>query len=289
MKPLVRNLLATPSLFKDAATQAVVRHDCLRSSASLSYYALFSIFPLLLICVFLAGHLLGGGADVRDAVVRTFADATSNASTQLLDDTLRTMQSSGSRTSAGAVLGVATLLFGASGVFSEIESAFGDIWGVPPAATSTAKTVLSLLKSKVFAFAVVLGASLLLLASLGVTATLGALREHIASREAFFVWRVADLVASVIVHGLAFATLYRLVPHAPVRWRDALRGGIVAALLTALLRAGYVLYLTKLGGYTAYGVVGAVLGLLAWIYLVALAFLFGAELAHLLGRKRAAS
>ena len=286
MKPLVRTLLTTPSLLKDAATRAVMTHNCLRSSASLSYYALFSIFPLLLICVFLAGHLLGGGAETREAVVRTFADATSSESTQLLDDTLRSLQSTAAHGSAGAILGTAALLFGASGVFSEIESAFGDIWEVKTPAMSTAKTILSLLVSKAFAFAVVLGASMLLLASLGVTATLGALRDQVGLRGAHFVWRAADLVVSVTVHGLVFATLYRLVPRAPVRWRDALRGGMVAALLTALLRAGYVLYLIKLGGYSAYGVVGAVLGLLAWIYLVALALLFGAELTRLLGKER---
>jgi membrane protein len=253
---------------------------CYRLGASLAYYAIFSIFPLLLVAVTALGFVLGNDPASRERILGSVSKVLSPQFRSLLDDTLANMQSHQTARGVGAVVGVVTLVFGASGVFSELESALDTIWRVrAEPSTGFRTTILRAVKSKATSFAAVACAGVVLLASLVVSAALaafGGAAEHIVPNA--MVWRTVDALVSLGLATLLFAVIFRVLPRADVTWRDVLGGAFFTALLFGVLKHLLAWNLGHMGSYAAYGAVGAVLGLLTWIYLMSLVLLFGAEL-----------
>jgi membrane protein len=260
---------------------------CYRLGASLAYYALFSLFPLMLLSVTWVGFVLGDDDHVRQKLLATVAGATSPESRALLDETLKNMQTHRTARGVGAIVGVVTLFLGSSGVFSELESSLNFIWRVKPAPTKGIwPTVLQALRAKAFSFAVVIAAAGALLASLVVGTILGAIGDSATTAlGARAPWQIVEMGASVGFLTLLLAAIYRLVPQAPVAWRDVLGAALLASLLFAGLKALLAWYLAHLGSYAAYGAVGGVLGLLMWIYSASWVLFFGAEVSRVYAEK----
>jgi membrane protein len=280
-------------LAKDAGMRWM-EDACYRYAASLAYAAFFSIFPLLLLCVIGLGYFLGDGDEVRHRVVTSLALAKSPEVHKLLDETLQSLQREAHHTSRGigAVVGSVTLLIGASGVFSELQSALDAIWRVktPPPSYVWANLLLNM-RLKALAFATVMIAAAALLASVVVSAILGAVRAE-ATDAGIAVgaagakaWAVLDSSVSAGLLTVLLAAVYRMVPQAKVRWCDVIGPAIAASLVFTALKESLTWYLERFGSYTAYGAVGAVLGMLTWIYVVAMVFLWGAELSHLVAER----
>ncbi len=260
---------------------------CYRMGASLAYYAIFSIFPLLLIAVTVLGFFLGGDASTRARVLGSVSSFLSPQFQSLLDDTLQSMQSHETARGVSAVVGILTLLFGASGVFSELQAALNTIWRVKAAPSrSFGRTVLSAVRDKSIAFAAVVGAGAVLLTSLVVSAGLNAFSgaaEQVIPNA--FVWRAVDAGVTLGLATLLFAVVFRMLPQTKVEWRDVLGGALFTAVCFSILKHLLAWYLGHLGSYAAYGAVGAVLGLLTWIYLASLLVFFGAELTRVYAEK----
>jgi membrane protein len=265
-------------LFKDSGVRWA-GDACYRLGASLAYYALFSIFPLLLLSATAIGFFLGNG----DAARKKLIDIVSPSNPQfrtLLDQTLYSMQVHRTARGIGAIVGFVALLVGASGAFSELESDLDLIWRVEDKPkTSVWQTVLGVLKSKALAFGVVVGAAVALLASLAISTALATIGEvaagHAAAAQSL--WQVVELGASLFFLAGVFAAVFRVVPQTDIKWRDVLGGAFVTSLLFTALKGLLAWYLSHLGSYAAYGAVGAVLGLLTWIYVSCLILLYGAE------------
>lgn len=279
-------LKRTFDILKEAGSRWV-DDACYRMGASLAYYAIFSIFPLLLLAVTILGFFLGDDPSTRARVLGSVSSFLSPQFQSLLDDTLKSMQSHETARGVGAVIGLLTLLFGASGVFSELETSLNTIWRVKAAPSSSfGHTVLFAIRDKAIAFAAVVGAGVVLLLSLLVSTALSAFSgaaEHVIPNA--FLWScVATLVTLAIATGL-FAVLFRLLPQTDVAWRDVFGGAVFTALLFALLKHLLAWYLGHLGSYAAYGAVGAVLGLLTWIYLASLLVFMGAEITRVYAEK----
>jgi membrane protein len=255
-----------------------VDDECYRLGASLAYYAIFSIFPLLLLSATVLGYALGEGATTRTALVDAVTGATgSPAVRELLDETLASMQVHRTARGVGAVVGLLTLLFGASGVFSELTASLNRIWRVRgPASQSAGQAVVGFLRDKALSLAIVGLVGLLLFGSLALSTGLSAASN--AARA--LPWQWIELAVSTAFLTLVLAAMLRALPRAHVQWRDALGGALVAALLLTVLKRLLAWYLAHLGSYAAYGVVGAVLGLLLLIYLASLVVFFGAELSR---------
>jgi membrane protein len=250
--------------------------------ASLAFYALFSIFPLLLLAMAALGFFIGGDAASREQFVASVADVLSAPSRALLDDTLKSVQSHQTARGVGALVGVATLVFGASGVFSELDTSLNTIWRVaPPAAAAFGTTIRRALEDKAISFAAVGVVGAGLLASLFVGTALEALGAGVARTDLDVqVWQELESVASLGLATLVFAVIFRVFPRTQVAWRDVLGGAFLTACLFGVLRRVLAWYLGHVGGYEAYGAVGGVLGLLMWIYLMSLLLFFGAEVAR---------
>jgi membrane protein len=270
-----------PGLLKEAGVRWS-DDQCYRFSASLSYYALFSIFPLLLLCVSAVGFLVGHSASVRDQLLDYVSRSGAPGMRPLLEDTLTSMQAHRAARGISAAVGVVALVFGASGVFSELESTLNLIWRVrAPTQTSTWRVVLTAVKEKALSFLVVLVVALAVLVSLGLSVALRAF-DRSASEviQSPVLWLIVETGASVGLLTVLFAAMYQMIPRTAVAWRDVFGGALLAAALFTGLKSLLAWYLGHIGSYAAYGAVGGVLGLLAWIYVASLLLFFGAELSR---------
>jgi membrane protein len=243
--------------------------------AALAYYALFSIAPLMLIAVAIAGFVFGEAAARGEIVAQVrdlIGDAGALALQTLLEDARRP-----ARGTLAAVIGVLTLLVGATSVFSELQDALDRIWRVPrrPGGTSWP----ALLRTRLLSFGIVLAIGFLLLVSLLAGAVIAAI-GHWGSAW-FGHWQALahalDVGLGWLVATLAFALLYKLVPRARVAWRDVWVGALATALLFVIGKFAIGLYLGRASFASAFGAAGSVVVLLAWTYYAAQVFLLGAE------------
>ena len=278
-------LLALVVLFRDAGIRWS-DDNCLRLGASLAYYAVFSIFPLLLLAVTVIGFVLGESPDTRTRLLDSVATATSPAFKTLFDETLRDMQTHQTARGVGAIVGLVTLIFGASGVFSELQATLNQIWRAPPKSSmSFWWHLVSLVKGKALSFLVVVAAAVTILASLIATAVLSALGARVEGAapqviDHALLWSLLEAAASVGFMTLVLATVFRLIPEVRVAWRDVFGGAFVSAVLFTAIKRLFAWYLGHLGSYAAYGAVGVFLGLLTWIYVASLMIFYGAEFAR---------
>jgi membrane protein len=255
---------------------------CYRMGASLAYYALFSLFPLTLLAVAVFGFFLGDDPGTRARILATI-DPGSPGARAMLDETLKSMQDHRSARGLGAVIGFITLLFGASGVFGELDTSFTKIWRVPVKPMPFWKSVVTEIKDKALSFLLVVFACVLLLASLAtstiVTALSGSTESVLGHVPLFaWAWKVAEVGIGFGFLAVVFAAMFRILPQTRVAWRDVFPGAVITAVLFSMLKLLLAWYLGHVGSYAAYGAVGGVLALLTWIYVSSLVVFFGAEI-----------
>jgi membrane protein len=256
--------------------------------AALAYYTIFSIAPLLLIAIAVAGLVFGVDA-ARDEVVTQLQGLTGESAAQAIQDLLK----SANKPSAGVVstlIGGALLLVGATTVLGELQNALDRIWRAPERAHSGG--LWNLLRARLLSFGLILAIGFLILVSLLFSAAMAALGNWLG--PAFAGWEVLAQVLNVLISfalttGL-FAMIYKLMPRVHVAWHDVWIGAIVTAVLFAIGKLAIGLYIGKSGVTSAFGAAGSLAVLLIWVYYSAQIFLLGAEFtwvyAHTLGSLR---
>jgi membrane protein len=244
-----------------------------RLGAALAYYTAFSIGPLLVIAIGVAGLLFGDEA-ARGQIVAQVSGLIGEDAAAAVETMV---QKAGERTSAGitaTLIGLATLLFGASGVFGELQDSMNTIWGVKP---RPGRGFVGMVKDRFFSFAMVLGVAFLLLISLVVSAALAALGTLGAGLAAETLLHVLHFVVSFAVVTGLFAAIFKYVPDVRVEWRDVWFGAAVTALLFTVGKLAISLHLGKAGVASAFGAAGSLIVVLVWVYYSAQILFFGAE------------
>jgi membrane protein len=243
--------------------------------AALSYYTLFSVAPVLLIVIAVAGLLFGADA-ARGEIFEQLRGLMGDEGAAAIE---RLLQNAG-RPAEGLVataVGVGVLLFGATTVFHELQNDLDRIWRVPEA--EQAGGLLHMLRTRLLSFGMVLGIAFLLMVSLVVSAALAALGKWWA--PAFAGWtRVAYLVDSTFTFLLltvVFAMIYKLMPRARIGWRDVWIGAAVTSALFAAGKFLIGLYLGRSSVASAFGAAGSLVVVMVWVYYSAQIFLLGAE------------
>jgi membrane protein len=265
------------ALLKEAALKWNA-DNCLRLAASLSYYTLFSVFPLILVILAIVQLLLNNS----DAARATILDALSRVTGGFRDEFVQTLVAAQATRRATGVIGIAVLLLGASWVFGELVSAFNIIWGLQPPERGGP---LQFLRSTVFSFALVLAAAFLLLVSMVVDAVLTVLGEFMAALPGGpLLWSVLHAVFSMLVLTLLFALLLKYLPRTTVAWRDVWLGAALTAGLWLMLQSAIAFYIA-LSSYKDYGAVGAILALIAWVYLTSQVLFLGGEFSNCYARR----
>jgi membrane protein len=271
----MHNLL---SILKKTA-QGWIDHDAPSKGAAISYYAVLSMAPLVVIAVAVAGTIFGTDA-ARGQVVYDVQDMVGDAGAQVIQNILENASRPGTGLAA-AIIGVITLLFGASGIFSELQTALNQIWDVPKDRMPTG--IVGTLKVYGLSFLLILAVGFLLLLSLLVSTFLE-LFEHwlqglLPLLDVYA--QIFNFLLSFFVIAFLFALIYKVVPATRIRWRDVWFGSLTTALLFTLGKYALAVYIAKMGIGGAYGAAGSTIVLLVWVYYSAQIFLFGAEFTHI--------
>ena len=256
--------------------------------AALSYYTIFSLAPLLLIAISVAGLVFGRDA-AQGAVVDQLQGLIGPNGAQAVQDLLRNV----SKPSSGMLAtgtGVAVLVIGATSVFAELQDDLNRIWQVP--ARKKVSTWWAFLLTRLLSIGMILAMGFLLLVSLAASAAFDAFASWSTSQLAAWegLAHGANFVVSFVLTTALFAMIYRFMPQATIEWRDVGIGALVTALLFSIGKFLIGLYIGKSALASGFGAAGSLAVLLAWVYYSAQIFLFGAEFtwayAHAFGSRQ---
>jgi membrane protein len=251
-----------------------------RLGAALAYYTIFSIGPLLLIAVAMAGMFLGQEAAqgrVSDQLRHVFGPTTAESVEQMIEAAAKPKSGA-----AATTLGIIMLFVGASGVFGQLKDALNTIWNVEPKNNSG---ILSLVLERFLSLAAVLGVGFLLLVTLILDAMISAMGGYLGRFVGGEpVLSVLQLVLSFGLATVLFASMFRFLPDLRIAWRDVWFGALFTSLLFALGKWGLGLYLGKAAVGSSYGAAGSLVILLIWVYWSAQILFFGAEFTQVYAR-----
>lgn len=253
-----------------------------RLVAAFSYYATFSIFPLLLLATTVVGFILGESNETRDRLLDAIANDGSPVR-EVVDRSLAAMQASRSARGLSAVLGLATLLFAASGAFVELDAALNKIWCVPiRRTTGIGGSIRLFLHERLSGFAIVAAMGLSLLVSLVASSILQRVAASATKALSIPLWpaimRTAEVALSLGILATGFALMFHLVPRSRPPLRVVAPGAFLTTVGLMVLKELFASYLGNLTSYSAYGVAGGTLALATWIYLSTIVVFFGAQL-----------
>jgi membrane protein len=242
--------------------------------AALAYYTVFSIAPLLVIVIAIAA-LAFGHSTAQEQIMSQARDLVGAQGAAALESMLANARKPGEGIVA-SVLSIIALVFGAIGVFNELENDLNRIWKVPPERRSG---VWGLLRDRLLSFGMVIAIGFLLLVSLVLSAALAAWGNYWSG---LFVGvetmlHAANFLVSFLVITALFAIMYKFLPQTPIDWRDVWIGAAVTALLFSVGKLLIGLYLGKSSVASSYGAAGSLVILLLWVYYSAQIFLLGAE------------
>ena len=254
-----------------------------RLAAALAYYTIFSIPPLLLIAIAIAGQVFGtetAQAELSNQIEQLVGSTAADAIEQMLENA--------SRPGGGliaTIVGIATLLFGASGVFGQLQEAMNTIWEVAPRPD---RGIMGTIKDRFLSFTMVLGIGFLLLVSLVLSAALallGNFLEGLVPGGTVIVMRIVNLAISLGIMTLLFALIFKVIPDVEIEWRDVWVGALVTAVLFTLGKEAIGWYMGRFAPGSTYGAAGSLVVLLLWVYYSAQILFLGAEFTQVYARR----
>jgi membrane protein len=254
--------------------------ECPTMAAALSYYTVFSLPPLLLLIIMIAGAVMDP-QDVREALHGQLGALLGQSG----GDEIRTIMEKAQETKTpdtgrpvAAVLGVATLILGATGVFGQLQAALNKAWEVKPDPEQGG--IKSFLVKRIFSFGMVIAIAFLLLVSLALTAMIsavGGMMGRLVPGVGEAVLHVLNFVVSFGVITLLFGAMFKIVPDAQVAWKDVWVGAVVTGVLFMIGKYAIGFYLGRSNPGEVYGAAGSLAILLVWIYYASMIVFFGAE------------
>jgi membrane protein len=249
--------------------------------AALAFYSLLSISPLVVLVVAIAGEFIDRSVVLRE-LTGQFQYLLGLPGATALNAMLVSAQANSAESTKASIISVITLFIGASAVFAELRSDLDTIWEVAP---SPDDGLWEVIRKRLLSVVMVIAIAFLLLASLVFSAALSATSAFLLNMMPLqkLLAQSLDFVVSLIGVAALFAMTFRLVPDAPVKWRQAwIGGGLTAVLFTA---GKYFIgtYLTRAAVSSAYGAAGSIVVVIIWVYYTAQIFFFGAEFTRAIG------
>jgi membrane protein len=259
----------------------------LKLSASLSYYTVFSLGPLLLLLISLVGFFLGKEA-IQGELFSEINGLVGNQAAAQIQDMIKNLELSGKTTTA-AIIGIVTLIIGATSVFGEIQDSINIIWRVK---AKPKRGWLKLIKDRLLSSSLIVGLGFLLIVSLVLNGALQALNDML--RDYFpdvtvIIFNILNIIISFGVITLLFGVIFKVLPDVKIHWKDVRVGAFFTACLFMLGRFLIGLYIETAGTASTYGAAGSLIIILVWVYYTAAILYFGAEFtrvyADFIGRK----
>lgn len=252
-----------------------------RLAAALSYYTVFSLAPLLVVVIAVAGLVFGQDAvrgQLDDQIQGMVGAEGGDMVQEMIQNAQRPKESL-----VATVIGIVTLLLGASGVFGQLKEALNTVWEVEP----EKQGVLATIRSQFISFTMVLGIGFLLLVSLVISAGIAAVSTFVNGLvgNAEVVLQIINFVVSFGFVTVLFAMMYKILPDADIQWRDVWVGAAFTALLFTIGKTLIGLYLGNSGVTSAYGAAGSLVVILLWVYYSAHILLYGAEFTQVFAKR----
>jgi membrane protein len=280
-----RSVLGRVWLLLRLTGEGFVDDDAWSRGASIAYFTLFSVAPTLLVVIAIAGLAFG-----HDAAQGAIVEQLSGLMGQQTAEALQAMISSASDRLSGTIatlVGLGTILLATTGVFGEVQSALNAVWKAKPRRS----TMSRLVRARLASLGLVIAFGFVLMVSLAVSAALTALSTFLhgvfPAMEAALA--LVDFTLSIVLIAALFAAMYKVLPDAPITWRDVGIGAMVATLLFAGGKYLIALYIGRSAIASSFGAAGALIVLLLWIFYSAQIFLLGAEFtrawAHVYGSR----
>ena len=262
------------ALFKNTASEWI-QDKCPQLGAALAYFTVFSLAPLVLVLLAVFGLIFGGSDQARQKITEQLQYLIDPSGIKVIQD-IATNASNPQAGILATTIGVVIALFGASGVFGQLQEALNTIWGVKP---KPGGGIWGFIRTRFLSFGMVGGVCFLLLVSLTIETLLKGLSAYLKNVMpggdivALALFLIFDLVVIVLL----FAMIFRYLPDAKIAWRDVWVGATLTAVLFALGKFVLGLYLGSGAAGSAYGAASSLITLLLWIYYAAQILLFGAE------------
>lgn len=250
-------------------------HKVTKLSGSLAYYTVFSMAPLLVVIISLCGIFLGQEAAQGEIYKQLAGFMGKETALQL--QIIVEKAAIGNKETLAFIIGIITLLVGATTIFSDIQDSINTIWGLKP---KPKRGWLKMLQNRFLSFSVIISLGFLLLVSLGVTTLLDGFSNHLQARfsnVSVVLFYILNQVVTLAVVSLIFAVIFKVLPDAVIKWRDVIYGSIVTALLFMLGKFGISLYIGKSDIGSTYGAAGSLVIVLLWAYYSSIILYFGAE------------
>jgi membrane protein len=268
------------SVVREAAS-GWMNDNVTRLSAALAFYTILSVAPLLVIVTAIAGWVFGSEA-AATMLQDQMRGMVGNAGADVAKAAVENAHQPGSGILA-TIIGVATLLFGASGVFTELQGALNIVWHVKP---KPGRGIWGTIRGRFLSFGMVLAVGFLLLVTLVVTTAITALGDYVGGLMPGIptLLHIANIVVSFVVIAVLFALIFKYLPDAEISWRDVWFGAVVTAALFTLGKYLIGLYLAKAAPGSAFGAAGSVVAFVVWVYYSGLIVFFGAELTRVTAR-----
>lgn len=248
--------------------------NAMKFSASLSYYTAFSIAPILIIIIGVVGIFFGREA-VQGEVYRQFAGLIGPSAAELMQEAIQNMELSG-KSWVATVVGVVTLLIGASGVFAELQDSLNKIWSLK---AKPGRGIWHYVTNRLISFSMVLTLGFLLIVSLLVNTVINLLSERFFAMYDAWAWvtHILNLAVMVAIVTALFAFMFKFLPDAKLKWRNVWHGALFTSVLFLLGKFAIGYYLSSSSVATSFGAAGSLAILLAWVYYSSAILFFGAE------------
>ena len=261
--------------------------NILKYSASLAYYTVFSIAPLLVIITTLSGIFFGQEA-VKGEVYSQLNGLVGSAAAIQIQETIKKIHLTGNNFFA-SVVSIIVLLIGATSIFGEVQDSLNKIWGLR---VKTKKTWWKLILTRLLSFSLILSICFIIVASLILNIILSSfgnfLNRYIHNFNVYFI-EVMDTTLSLVVTSFLFSLMFKILPDAKIRWKDVFFGGFITAVFFTLGKFAIGFYLGKSNLTTLYGAAGSIIIIMLWVYYSSIILYLGAEFtkvhANLYGRK----
>ena len=268
----LRYLRRFGSLLKETAIQWD-EDQAARQAASLALYTLLSIAPMLIMSIKVAGVALGDEA-ARGQLSQVLGKLVGAQAGAAIEAMVNNANQPGEGV-IGSLVGLAVLLFGASGVFGELQTALNHVWEVK---TRPGRGVVGFLKDRFFSFTMVMGVAFLLLVSLVVTTVLATVTEHFRDLIPYpALWWALNVAIGLGITTLLFALIFKVVPDATITWHDVWVGAFATAVSFSIGRVLLSWYIGRSAAVSPFGAAGSLVALIVWVYYSAQILFFGAE------------
>ena len=258
------------------------KDNALSLGAALAFYTLFSLAPLLLLIIAIVGLAFGRAAAQGEIVARV-AGAVGPEAATVIEGMIKSASTPASGVLA-TLVSLATMLFGASGVFGQLQTSLNQIWGVT---AGRRRGVRGMVRQRLASFSLILGIGLLLFLSLLVSAVLAGVHEllveHVPALSGLL--QPANFLISLLMITALFALIFKMLPDAHMRWGDVWPGAAATALLFTVGKTLIGLYLGRTGRTSVYGAAASLVVLLLWVYYSAQILLIGAEFTEVYSRR----